>query len=354
MISGKENYHEIDTIRFITISIIVWSHSLFPAWTLRRSADIIEEIINSLVIQLGSISTIIFFIVSGILMRSKLQDYTLRGYFNERIPAVYGPWLFIVGLNVLLIMLHQVPFGELIASKSSAPIIRSIYAILNGLIVYGPYWFVLTYLAGMVILIYFKRYSSNIYFGILLGTITAFYAVNFHFSWIDTFHTKAVLSYTFFIWLGFQFHRHWKVVLEEVKKMNWSVLIIFMLIFFSIACYEGYKLSLNGVRDPFASNRFTNIIFSMVFFLFLLKLGPIRVINNLRPRKIVYGIYLVNSIVVFELTVLFRKYISELVFVELWTLLILQFIFFTTTLFLTYFIVNYLNNSSLRWMIGSK
>ncbi len=353
MISGKRNYHEIDTIRFITISIIVWSHSLFPAWHIRKSNDFIEEIINSFVIQLGAISTIIFFIVSGILMHSKLQEYSLKGYFKERIPAVYGPWLFFVCLNVLLIMLHQFSF-DLLASKSFSPFITSIYNILNGLIVYGPYWFVLTYLAGMVILIYFKQYSTNIYFGLLLATFTAFYALNFHFGWIDTFHTKAVLAYTFFIWLGFQFQARWKELLDRVRKLRWFFIIFLMLLFFSIACYEGYKLSLAGVRDPFASNRFTNILFSLIFFLFLLKIGPITIINNLKPRKIVYGVFLINSIVVVELSVLFKKYIDDLILVDIWTLIGLQFIFFAVTLILTYLIVNYLINSSLNWIIGSK
>ena len=354
MISGKTNYSEIDTIRFITISIIVWSHSLLPAWHDQSVDELFEEIIKSFVKQLGAISTIIFFIVSGILMRSKLQGYSLRGYFNERIPVVYGPWLFIVCFNVLLIMFHQLSQQDLLATRSLSTIAKSIYAIVNGLIVYGPYWFVLTYLVGMVVLIYFKRYSGNIYFGLVLGAITLFYAVNFHFEWIDTFHTKAILGYTFFIWLGFQFHSHWKEILAKAKKITWPIILTMMLVFFSIACYEGYILSLKGVRDPFASNRITNIIFSVIFFLFLLKIGPIRIINNLRPRKIVYGVYLINSIVIFGLTLMFKKGIDNLNFVDIWLLLILQFVFFAITLMLTYLIVYFLINSSLRWIIGSR
>ena len=287
-------------------------------------------------------------------MRSKLQGYSLKGYFNERIPVVYGPWLFIVCFNVLLLMFHQLSQQDLLATRSLSTIAKSIYAIVNGLIVYGPYWFVLTYLVGMVVLIYFKRYSGNIYFGLVLGAITLFYAVNFHFEWIDTFHTKAILGYTFFIWLGFQFHSHWKEILDKAKKITWPIILIMMLVFFSIACYEGYILSLKGVRDPFASNRITNIIFSLIFFLFLLKIGPIRIINNLRPRKIVYGVYLINSIVIFGLTLMFKKFIDNLNFVDIWLLLILQFVFFAITLMLTYLIVYFLINSSLRWIIGSR
>lgn len=353
MISGKTNYDEIDTIRFITISIIVWTHSILPTWYLRSSEAIGDEIIKSFVIQFGAISTVIFFIVSGILMHSKLQEYNLKSYFKDRIPRVYGPWLLFIFINLVLIMVLQLSIDDL-TIKNISPIVSSIYPILNSLIVYGTYWFVLTYLVGMVLLIYFKQYSSNIYFGVLLAAITAFYAINFYYGWIDTFHTKAVLGYTFFIWLGFQFQRHWKEVLLISKKMSWLLLVILMFVFFSIACYDGYILSLNEVRDPYASNRFTNIIFSIIFFFFLLKLGPIRIINNLQPRKIVYGIYLVNSIVVLGLTVLLKKHIENLNPVNTWTLLGLQFLFFAVTLMLTLVIVNYLINSPLKWMIGSK
>lgn len=354
MISGKVNYSEIDTIRFITISIIVWSHSLFPAWHDQSADEVFEGIIKSFVKQLGAISTIIFFIVSGILMRSKLQGYNLKGYFNERIPGVYGPWLFIVFFNIFLIMVYQLSKQDLLANRSLSTIANSIYAIVNGLIVYGPYWFVLTYLVGMVVLIYFKRYSCNIYFGLVLGAITLVYALNFHFEWIDTFHTKAILGYTFFIWLGFQFHTHWEKILAKAKKITWLIMLIMMIVFFSIACYEGYFLSVKGVRDPFASNRMTNIIFSLIFFICLLKIGPIRIINNLRPRKIVYGIYLINSIVIFGLTLLFKKDIDNLYLADIWLLLALQLVFFTITIMLTYLVVYFLINSSLRWIIGSR
>ena len=86
----------------------------------------------------------------------------------------------------------------------------------------------------------------------------------------------------------------------------------------------------------------------------LLKIGPIRIINNLKPRKIVYGIYLINSIVLLELTVIFKKYIGYLYLVDIWVLLAVQLVFFAVTLILTYLIVYFVIHSSLRWIIGSR
>lgn len=352
---ARANYEQIDTIRFLTISIIVWAHSLFPEWHSRIPVNLTEEIIKVIVIQVGAISTVAFFLVSGILMSSKLQDYNLRRYFNQRIPKVYAPWVFIVGFNAILIFLHRLYLNELSLSGDYKQLISTGYDIMRALLIYGPYWFVVTYFFGMMILILFKQYAASLYFGIFLMLITLFYSINFYYGWIDTLHTKAVFAYTFFIWLGFQLQSRWNDVLILVAGIEWPLIIFVLIILFSLAAYDGYKLAREGVNDPFASNRLVNIIFSLLFFFALLKMGEIRKINKLQPRKIVYGIYLINSIIILELTFLLRPYLDALSKVSIWTLLGLQLIYFSVVLFLTWLIVNYLAGSRrLGWIIGQK
>jgi len=226
---------------------------------------------------------------------------------------------------------------------------------MRALLIYGPYWFVVTYFFGMMILILFKHYSANLYFGVMLMLITLFYSINFYFEWIDTQHTKAVLAYTFFIWLGFQIQRRWNDVLKLIARIKWPLLIFVLIVLFSLAAYDGYKLAKEGVNDPFASNRLINIVFSLLFFLALLKMGDIRRINKLQPRKIVYGIYLINSIIILELSFLLDTSLDALSEVSIWTLLGLQLIYFSVVLLLTWLIVNYLAGSrGLGWIIGQK
>ena len=350
----KANYEQIDTIRFITITIIVWAHSLFSQWHVQSSGDLVEQIVRATVLQAGAISTVIFFIVSGILIHSKLQAYNLHLYINERARSIYFPWIFIVCFNAILIMLHRLPLLELWYTRDFDQFIMSIYAIMNGLLIHGPYWFVVTYFVGMVILILCKKYTESIFFGLCLGIITLFYGLNFYFGLIDTQHSKAVLGYTFFIWLGFPIHRNWNSIINFVEQLKWKFLIVGLFLLFCIASYEGLTLSQSGVNDPFASNRLSNITFSIIFFLFLLKIGAIRIINNLNPRKIVFGIYLINSIVVLELSILLNEYFHELSFLNIWSLLGLQLIYFLVILFITYIIVYSLKKSPLRWIIGVK
>jgi hypothetical protein len=313
-----------------------------------------EQIIKATVLQAGAISTVIFFIVYGILIHSKLQAYNLHLYINERARSIYFPWIFIVCFNAILIMLHRLPLLELWYTRDFDQFILSTYAIMNGLLIHGRYWFVVTYFIGMVILILFKKYTENIFFGLCLGIITLFYGLNFHLGLVDTQHSKAVLAYTFFIWLGFPIHRNWNYIISFAQQLNWKFLIAGLFLMFCIACYEGLTLSESGVNDPFESNRLSNITFSIIFFLFLLKIGAIQIINNLNPRKIVFGIYLINSIVVLELSILLNEYFHELGHLNIWSLLGLQFIYFLVILLVTYLIVNTLKKSILQWMIGVK
>ncbi len=351
--AAKADYQQIDTIRFLTIAIIVWAHSLFPEWHARVPASLAEEIVKTVVIQVGAGSTVIFFLVSGILMNSKLQNYNMRKYFRQRIPKIYAPWVFIVGLNAVLIFLHRLYLGEIDVNGGYKQLFYAGYDIMRALIIYGPYWFVVTYFVGMMVLILFKQYSNNIYFGVLLMLISLFYGLNFYFGWIDTLHTKAVLAYTFFIWLGFQFQNHWKDMLQWTVRIKWPLLISVLIILFFLAAYDGFMLAEKGVRDPYASNRLISILFSLLFFFALLKMGEIRRINQLKPRKIVYGIYLINSLIILELTFLLSSCLDRLSGMDIWSLLGLQALYFSVVLFLTWLVVDYLANSRrLSWVVG--
>lgn len=349
----KVNYTALDTIRFLTISIIVWSHSLFPEWYSDIPRDAAGEIVKVIVIQIGAISTIVFFIVSGILMNSKLKYYNIRSYLVERVPRVYAPWLFIVLINALLMFLLQLYTQQIQFRWDAAHLMQIAYNIVLSLLIHGPYWFIYTYFFGMIILILFKRYSSNYNFGIVLLLATLFYALNFYAGWIDTLHSKAVFSYTFFIWLGFQIQSRWDDNIKKIKEISWLVLVPLLAILFSAAAYDGYNLLAQEVKDPYASNRLINIAFSLVFFVALVKFGEIPSINRLRPRKIVYGIYLINSIIVLKLSYLFSNPLDALSSVSIWTLLALQVIYFGLVLFLTWLIVHYLLGSEkYRWIVG--
>ncbi|MXV17925.1 acyltransferase family protein [Hufsiella ginkgonis] len=349
------NYEQIDTIRFITICFIIWGHCLL-GWEQRVHAGVIDEMVAVLVLQAGKISTVIFFLVSGFLIRPKLQRYTLKSYFRERSPRVYFPWLSFIVLFMLIQVVQLLPLKELWETRDLERFIQLNYSILDGLLIYSAYWFITTYALSMALFVVLRKHADSWWLGAALGLITLFYCLNLHFQWTDTKHSKAILGYAAFVWTGMKMNKHFTRLQYHLANVPWAAAIGLLLALLLIASYEGIKLTETGCLDPFASNRFSNIILSVTFFLALLKFGKIDLVNKLNPRKTVYGIYLVHNILIFELTAVITSWVSGDVFVSasVWTLLIYQFSFFVVILCFTYLVVNRLSRSRLCWIIGIK
>jgi hypothetical protein len=350
----KVNYQEIDTIRFILICFIIWGHCLL-GWNTRISSSFTEEVIKTIVIQSGKISTVTFFLISGFLLKSRLEQYTIKSYFKEKFSQIYGPWLLFICLLSVVSVLQLMPLKELLSQGDFKAFVRYNYAVIDGVVLYTAYWFIISYMLGMALIIGCKSYVNRFWFVLLLLSFTGFYAVNLYFEWIEPNHSKAVLSYVLFIWLGLQINTHLDVVKRKLRDTGWAMITSIMVLSFCIACLEGHYLAAHAKIDPFSSNRFSNIIFSTFFFLSLLKLGKIAAINRLNPRKAVYGIYLCHNILIFECSQLIEHfYKQQLLTVNVYALLGLQICFVTFIIASTYLIVIWIAKSRLKWLIGLK
>jgi len=346
------DYEQIDTIRFITIFFIVWGHCSL-GWEQRVSTSWVDDLIKNVVLQTGRISTIIFFVLSGFLLSPKIQEYTVKTYFKKRFPKIYLPWLISISVLLIISVFQLIPLHDLWVSKDLKGFLKMNYAIINGLLLYSSYWFITTYMAGMAIIIYFRKHIGKLWFGGILLSFTLFYCSNLHYQWIDPNHEKAILAYTFFIWLGIQINIYSEDILNYINRTSWPVLILSFASLFTIACLEGEILTEMALKDAYASNRFTNILLSVIFFFALMKLGKIRMVNMLNPRKTVYGIYLIHNILIFECYMLINAFFrAEISALSTWNLLTIQFGFVMFVMILTYKIVSLIGNSKYRWVIG--
>ncbi len=350
----QRNYEQIDTIRFITICFIIWGHTLV-GWENRPTHGTFDEVMKMIVYQTGKVSTIIFFVVSGFLLRPKLQGYTLKSYFKERSPRVYLPWVFFIILFQFISILHQVPLAEIWENRDLRLFVRLNYNILDGLLLYSAYWFITTYMVSMVVLVLFRKHAESWMLGAAFAAITLFYAVNLYYGWIEANHSKAILGYVLFIWVGMKVNRHFDRIQNWLARVPWAWLGGSVFVLFALACIEGYTLSTVQCVDPYASNRISNIFLSLLFFLALLKMGTVGRINRLQPRKTVYGIYLIHNILIFELSrwigFFFAREIEQS---SLWLCVLYQIAFFTVILILTYQLVRRLAESKFCWVIGIK
>lgn len=350
--TSNVNYEEIDTIRFILICFIVWGHCLL-GWNNRTFSSSLEEIIQITVIQIGKIGTVVFFIISGFLLNNRLERYTIKSYLKEKFPQIYGPWLFFICILSAISVLQLAPISQILSEKDLGKFLYINYQIVDGVVLYTAYWFIISYLVGMLFIIGLKKYVGSIWFiaGLLLFTI--FYSVNLYFEWMESNHSKAILSYTFFIWLGLQMNRHLGVIKAKLNNISWSLILPIVLLIFIVACYEGNYLTQIASADPYSSNRASNIILSVFIFLTLLKFGRVSAINRLNPRKTVYGIYLIHNILIFEcMQVIDRYFTNQLQRLNVYSLLVIQICFAAFIVTCTYFIVIAISKSKLKRLIG--
>jgi fucose 4-O-acetylase-like acetyltransferase len=302
------DYQIISTIRIFAICSIIWGHCAFGIQTaaFRNNYD---PVFQSLGLQLGKMGTILFFIISGFLIRNKLNTYTVFGFLKHRFSTTILPWIIFVLLLVTLIILDDKPLKSIILQGTVSEILTMLYHVILNVISYHSYWFIAVFIITMIALILFKKYISSPKMGLVLALLTLYYTVNLYHGWTSVHHTRAFAGYIFFSWVGIHISKHYVLFTTWLKKTPWTILLPVLTLTIAIACREGYNLTKVACGDPYASIRLSNIIATLVLFICLFKAGKVRIINRFIPDQIVYGIYLVHNILLYEQTMLIKTYL---------------------------------------------
>ena len=286
----------MNVIRFVSMCSIVLCHCLFNLEN-DTFPTLNSQIIQVFILQAGRLGTIAFFIISGFFLTRRLQDFTVLNYLRHRFFKIILPWIGALLLFVTIQFLSSVPLSSL-ANQTRRETTVFIVTLVKDLMMYTSYWFIPIAITAACIIIIFKKYVNSLWFGLLLAGITLFYCVNLYFGWISAQHTKAVLGYTFFLWLGTQLYRYQHKAAALINKTPWIVFIAAASVLFPMACIEAIGLRAFHSTDPFASIRFSNILLSVVFFIMLLKTKKLDAINALQPQRYIYGVYLLHSILI--------------------------------------------------------
>jgi hypothetical protein len=198
-------YQFSDNVRFISILAIVMLH----AEMFYRTYPIggVSWMLQAAVIQLPKFGTICFFLISGFLLGDKLATYSVSDYFKRRFQTTIKPYLFWVCLSLLISAVRPWT-GRLVELHSASEFGLYMLDELFFVLFLSNYWFILTFLISLFILLVFRRYLMSYRFGLILFGLTLFYSTNLYFRWILTDHTAAFLGFVFYLWLGVQFNRH--------------------------------------------------------------------------------------------------------------------------------------------------
>jgi len=309
VLSLSKHFEErMEVIRFFAMASIVWGHCLFSIEK-RVFNNLNDQIVQSVMLQFGRMGTIMFFIISGYFISGKINKFTITGYLRYRAFSLILPW-FIFLVLLMAVQLVQMGFFNNISHQNISSTISICYQVMVGNIFHSAYWFVPVAIISALILIVFKKYSHKLWFGLLLAAITLFYSVNLHCGWISANHTKAVLGYTFFMWLGIQLKLHAQLVQQNFEKLSSVLLVIIVLVLFVASCTEGMHLSNIHSEDPYASVRISNSLLSIVLFTLFLKTNFLNSITNLKPQRYTFGVYLVHCIVILFATPFTRNYVD--------------------------------------------
>jgi len=276
------NYNFVDWIRMISMIGIVWAHT--PLF----GNNINETSLNNVFFYLCFMNffkfgVICFFMISGFLLSSKIQEEDTLLYVKKRISTTLNPYLFTLSILVAIFI-----FNTEILNKNYG---YRLPQYLVELITNSMFWFLPNYWLCLIFLLLFKKNISKIRTGIIMLIILII------FSWIAVYSGQSkmpsysCLGYVFYIWLGYMIaNRHLTTYYSSISKI---VLVIVSIFFFLLSSYESYHLYLNGSKEYFNILRISNQLYSISVFILLIRLFNRKYnFKYLNPRKETFGIYL--------------------------------------------------------------
>lgn len=352
----KVNYDFIDSLRFIAIITIVIEHSYFwPTFIYFKNVN--EQIIQAVTMDFFKFGTITFYILAGFLIGDKLSTTSSLTYLKRRFDGTFKPWLFWIIIFLILIYadLTVIYFKGTDVEAFEKPL-GFFWKKLQYIIVETSFWFILNFLGSISILLIFRKYIYRYWVGIFLGLCSVFYSLNIYHEWIASRHTTAILGFVFYLWLGVIMHKYFSQFNAWIKKVNVWILIFLTAFTFILSCLESlYILNYSALLvDPYNTLKITNIIYSLVAFLLLYKIGDIKWIKNLNPRSSTYGIHLIHYIIIVQvLPLIFRPLNITPVGKTSFDLVLIQYGRFLFTYIVSFILVYIINKiDRIKWIVG--
>lgn len=298
----KKNFDFVDTIRCISMIGIVFEHSSV-FWNIKYNS-VSETLLEISAMQFFKFVSIAFFIIGGFLINHKFTENTPLQYLKNRVSNTISPWAFWIFIFILLDTVNKLIIH--LRSHGETPLPPDLWQFfgheLYHTVFYTSFWFVLNFLICITVLLIFKKYLYNIWFGLFWAGISLLYSLNLYHGWIATEHSLAMFGFIVYLWLGVFMNRHYDKVLVFLRRTSFTKLIILNIILFALAVGEAYYRSVLGFEDWYNTLRITNILYSLGMFLLLLKVGKINWLNtSLKPRQTTFGIYLLHTIVIIHI-----------------------------------------------------
>ncbi|WEK19182.1 MAG: acyltransferase [Candidatus Pedobacter colombiensis] len=350
---GK-NFEFVDTIRCISMIGIVFEHCTMIGEP--HYENFYSSMFQASVMQFFKFSTIAFFLIAGFLINHKFTEYTPWEYLKNRFKNTIKPWLLwinvLIALNVITLIIKCFRRGWNEFPSNFYSYLLEQY---HHTIFFTSFWFILNFLICIGILLIFKKYIYKLWFGVVLAIVSLFYSVNLYHKWIITSHSTALFGFVFYLWLGVILNKYYDQFNLWLSRVSIWIIVAVTCLFFLFADLEAVYLRELGINDAYNTLRFTNILYSLFFFLLLLKNGPISMINKyLNPRETTFGIYLVHWIIIThavgEIFRPFKYNMNTITLIDAMSYSILRFL---VTYMISFGLVTIIRHTSFKWSIGA-
>ncbi|RYX82321.1 hypothetical protein EON73_04365 [bacterium] len=150
-------------------------------------------------------------------------------------------------------------------------------------------------------------------------------------------------------------NKYYADFLNWINKVSLVSIIIVCVCIFLLASAESlYLTNFHPKADPYNTLRFTNILYSLIAFLFLFKIGTVNWISKLHPRNTTFGIYLIHySVIVQGLPLIFRPLNIDYAHKSALFLFGFQLVRFIIAFAVSYLLTVLIGKSNrIKWIVG--
>ena len=258
-----------------------------------------------LLIQPFRFSTIAFFLISGFLLSNRLPKTDSLGYFLRRCKALGMSWslwflMLLIAFSLADLAKHTVTRAEI---YKPAYLIRQAWGTMNG----TSYWFIPCLLVSIALLLVLQPWLERAWVGLGFLAVFLFFAVNLYFRWLPTEHTKTLIGFTFFIWLGIWWGRNPERVDRLIKRLGLGGAIAFLLLTLVASCVEGYFIELRGTADPLNNLRISNALYAVAVIIALSHVKVRTWPSFVNVGSQTFGVVLVHMPLLFALSQVARR-----------------------------------------------
>ncbi|MET1054838.1 MAG: acyltransferase [Pedobacter sp.] len=278
----KPNYAFVDWIRMISMVGIIWAHT--PGFAGGTNYLMLDNVpVFLFFMDFFKFGVICFFMISGFLLAGKIHTEPPLEYFKRRMISTFLPYIFAFAGIVLLFMFKSYVMhmpGDL-----------SLGAYIVDMFLNSALWFLPSYWLSLVVIMCFRKYLDNKYFGIFLLLVTLGHTWYFAYSVNAQSHVHALFGFILYLWLGYYIAR--ANLARYIRKIPVSNLIAGCVLLYILSSLESVSMWRNGFNEPLSILRISNQLYSVMAFITMMRLFDQPVVSKwMNPRKETFGIYL--------------------------------------------------------------